>query len=87
MGFEAVDKIDRPAVTIFGSARVREGEPSYEQARDVARRFAERKAQMNAMDFDDLLLNWKRLLIEVPGARESISSTYSKKTASRCCRL
>ena len=42
MGFEAVDKIDRPAVTIFGSARVREGEPSYEQARDVARRFAER---------------------------------------------
>jgi uncharacterized protein (TIGR00730 family) len=42
MGFEAVDKIDRPAVTIFGSARVREGDPSYEQARDVARRFAER---------------------------------------------
>ena len=42
MGFEAVDKIDRPAVTIFGSARVREGEPPYEQARDVARRFAER---------------------------------------------
>jgi uncharacterized protein (TIGR00730 family) len=42
MGFEAVDKIDRPAVTIFGSARVHEGEPPYEQARGVARRFAER---------------------------------------------
>jgi uncharacterized protein (TIGR00730 family) len=41
-GFEAVDKIDRPAVTIFGSARVREGDPTYERARDVARRFAER---------------------------------------------
>ena len=40
-GFEAVDKIDRPAVTIFGSARVRAGEPAYEQARGVARRFAE----------------------------------------------
>jgi uncharacterized protein (TIGR00730 family) len=40
MGFEAVDRIDRPAVTIFGSARVREGDPPYEQARDVARRFA-----------------------------------------------
>ena len=40
-GFEAVDRIDRPAVTIFGSARVREGDRSYEQARDVARRFAE----------------------------------------------
>src|SRR5438876_3015918 len=41
MGFEAVAKIDRPAVTIFGSARVREGEPPYEQARGVARRFAQ----------------------------------------------
>jgi uncharacterized protein (TIGR00730 family) len=40
-GFEAVDRIDRPAVTIFGSARVREGDPPYEQAREVARRFAE----------------------------------------------
>jgi uncharacterized protein (TIGR00730 family) len=42
MGFEAVGEIDRPAVTIFGSARVREGDPPYEQARLVARRFAER---------------------------------------------
>ncbi|MFL6011634.1 MAG: TIGR00730 family Rossman fold protein [Gaiellaceae bacterium] len=40
-GFEAVDKIDRPAVTIFGSARVREDAPVYAQAREVARRFAE----------------------------------------------
>jgi uncharacterized protein (TIGR00730 family) len=42
MGFEAVDEIDRPAVTLFGSARVNEGDPPYEQARDIARRFAER---------------------------------------------
>ena len=41
-GFEAVDKIDRPAVTIFGSARVREDDPSYQTAREAARRFAER---------------------------------------------
>ncbi len=41
-GFEAVDKIDRPAVTIFGSARIREGDPIYEHAREAARRFAER---------------------------------------------
>jgi uncharacterized protein (TIGR00730 family) len=40
-GFEAVDKIDRPAVTIFGSARVDESDPVYEGARNVARRFAE----------------------------------------------
>jgi uncharacterized protein (TIGR00730 family) len=40
-GFEAVDRIDRPAVTIFGSARIREGDPIYERARATARRFAE----------------------------------------------
>jgi uncharacterized protein (TIGR00730 family) len=41
-GFEAIEKIDRPAVTTFGSARVREGHPCYAAARAVGRRFAER---------------------------------------------
>jgi uncharacterized protein (TIGR00730 family) len=41
-GFEAVDKIDRPAVTIFRSARVRTDDPAYINARETARRFAER---------------------------------------------
>jgi len=40
-GFDAVDEIDRPAVSIFGSARVREGAPAYDQARATAKRFAE----------------------------------------------
>ena len=40
-GFEAVARIDRPAVTIFGSARTPPGTKPYENARDVARRFAE----------------------------------------------
>jgi uncharacterized protein (TIGR00730 family) len=40
-GFEAVDRIDRPAVTIFGSARIREGTPVYDDARAAGRRFAE----------------------------------------------
>ena len=40
-GFEAVARIDRPAVTIFGSARTPAGTRPYEQARGVARRFAE----------------------------------------------
>ena len=40
-GFRAVERIDRPAVTVFGSARVREGDAPYDQARAVARRFAE----------------------------------------------
>jgi uncharacterized protein (TIGR00730 family) len=41
-GFEVVDKIDRPAVTIFGSARIREDDPVYQSAREAARRFAQR---------------------------------------------
>jgi uncharacterized protein (TIGR00730 family) len=40
-GFEAVARIDRPAVSIFGSARVREGSPIYADARETARLFAE----------------------------------------------
>jgi uncharacterized protein (TIGR00730 family) len=40
-GFEAVDKIDRPGVTVFGSARVGEDHPTYRTAQDVGRRFAE----------------------------------------------
>jgi len=39
-GFEAVDKIDRPAVSVFGSARVTEGQHFYNLARDVGREFA-----------------------------------------------
>ena len=40
-GFQLVQKIDRPAVSIFGSARVREGSPTYEHARATGRAFAE----------------------------------------------
>jgi uncharacterized protein (TIGR00730 family) len=41
-GFDVVDRIDRPAVTIFGSARIRPDDPVYAQAREAARRFAAR---------------------------------------------
>jgi uncharacterized protein (TIGR00730 family) len=40
-GFQAIEKIDRPAVSIFGSARVLEGTPTYESARATGRVFAE----------------------------------------------
>ena len=40
-GFAAVEQIPDPTVSMFGSARVAEGHPAYESARDVARRFAE----------------------------------------------
>ena len=41
-GFAVIENIRRPAVTTFGSARVREGHPHYESARAVGRAFAER---------------------------------------------
>ena len=40
-GFQAIQKIDRPAVSIFGSARSAEGTPTYEAARTTGRLFAE----------------------------------------------
>jgi uncharacterized protein (TIGR00730 family) len=40
-GFLAVEQIDRPAVSMFGSARVHEGSPPYELARATGRLFAE----------------------------------------------
>jgi uncharacterized protein (TIGR00730 family) len=40
-GFQAVHRIDRPAVSIFGSARVADGSPTYERARATGRAFAE----------------------------------------------
>jgi len=40
-GFQLIQQIDRPAVSIFGSARIAEGSGPYEQARTTARAFAE----------------------------------------------
>jgi uncharacterized protein (TIGR00730 family) len=40
-GFEAVERIGRPGVTIFGSARITEEHPAYRLARETARLFAE----------------------------------------------
>ena len=38
-GFQLIQRIDRPAVSIFGSARVVEGSPVYERAQ-LPRRFS-----------------------------------------------
>ncbi len=40
-GFQLIQKIDRPAVSIFGSARVLEGSDTYEEARATGEAFAE----------------------------------------------
>jgi len=41
LGFDVCAKVNRPAVTIFGSARVDESDPVYGRARETARLFAE----------------------------------------------
>jgi uncharacterized protein (TIGR00730 family) len=41
-GFAEVDRIDRTAVAIFGSARIGEDHPAYAQARETGRLFGER---------------------------------------------
>ena len=40
-GFEAVDRVPRPAVTVFGSARIGRADAAYEQARLCGRLLAE----------------------------------------------
>src|SRR4051812_2692451 len=43
---------------------------------NVMRRYRERKREANAMDFDDLLLNWKLLLDEKPEIAEPLKRKY-----------
>jgi DNA helicase-2/ATP-dependent DNA helicase PcrA len=42
----------------------------------VARRYAERKHELNAMDFDDLLMNWKVLLAEHEPVRRALAGRW-----------
>src|SRR5512136_2208785 len=50
--------------------------PLVEDVLRVARRYAERKHGMNAMDFDDLLLNWKVLLVEHEAVRRLLAERF-----------
>lgn len=43
---------------------------------EVARRYGERKRALHAMDFDDLLLHWQRLLAEFPEVRAELQARY-----------
>jgi uncharacterized protein (TIGR00730 family) len=40
-GFRAVERIDRPAITVFGSARIHEDSEEYAEAREVGRLLAQ----------------------------------------------
>jgi len=50
-------------------------EPLAQQITRVDRLYAERKRERNVMDYDDLLLNWKRLLEE----REEVARIYQEQ--------
>jgi DNA helicase-2/ATP-dependent DNA helicase PcrA len=50
--------------------------PLTEEVLRVARRYAERKHALNAMDFDDLLLNWKILLAEHEPVRRALAARF-----------
>jgi DNA helicase-2/ATP-dependent DNA helicase PcrA len=47
-----------------------------EAIRTVVARYIERKVLSNGMDYDDLLLNWKRLMIEQPGIRRAFAARF-----------
>ncbi|HEY5611691.1 MAG TPA: ATP-dependent helicase, partial [Thermoanaerobaculia bacterium] len=44
--------------------------------REVFRRYAQRKREANAMDFDDLLLNWKILLVQFPDVSTALQAKF-----------
>lgn len=43
---------------------------------ELGRRYAERKKEQNVMDYDDLLVNLRRLLVEHPPVRKKLGATY-----------
>lgn len=47
-----------------------------EPIRDAFHLYQSRKLEMGLMDFDDLLLNWKRLLVEFPEIRQNLSGRF-----------
>ncbi|MGA7991529.1 MAG: ATP-dependent helicase [Thermoanaerobaculia bacterium] len=50
--------------------------PQLDAIRTVVHRYLERKVQANGMDYDDLLLNWKRLMLERPEIRRAFGLRF-----------
>ncbi len=65
---------DRPVADVIAS-RHPHFEPLTRQIERVDTLFMERKRARNVMDYDDLLLNWKRLLME----KEEIAKLYAEQ--------
>lgn len=65
---------DQPVAETI-SRRYPHFEPLAEQIKRVDTIYMERKRERNVMDYDDLLLNWKRLLME----REEVAKIYTEQ--------
>lgn len=65
---------DRPIEDVV-ARRYPHFEPLAQQLKRVDMIYMERKRERNVMDYDDLLLNWKRLLMEKP----DIAAIYSEQ--------
>ncbi len=50
--------------------------PQLDAIRTVVHRYLERKVLANGMDYDDLLLNWKRLMLERPEIRRAFGARF-----------
>ncbi|HQR47005.1 MAG TPA: ATP-dependent helicase [Thermoanaerobaculia bacterium] len=50
--------------------------PQIDAIRAVVERYRERKVAANGMDYDDLLLNWRRLLVERPEVRRVVALRF-----------
>jgi DNA helicase-2/ATP-dependent DNA helicase PcrA len=47
-----------------------------EEIAAVAARYSKRKMELNMMDFDDLLFNWRELLLKFPDVREAYAGRF-----------
>jgi DNA helicase-2/ATP-dependent DNA helicase PcrA len=50
--------------------------PQLDEIRAVVHRYLERKVLSNGMDYDDLLLNWKRVMLERPEIRRAFGLRF-----------
>ncbi|HEY0840497.1 MAG TPA: ATP-dependent helicase, partial [Vulgatibacter sp.] len=67
--------LQRPLAEIVVS-RKPQFDPLVEAIERVVQRYAERKLELNVMDFDDLLVQWKRLLDQHPPVRKALQDRF-----------
>ncbi|HWV36894.1 MAG TPA: ATP-dependent helicase [Vulgatibacter sp.] len=67
--------LQRPLAEVIARRKPQFG-PLTEAIERVAERYAERKLELDVMDFDDLLVQWKRLLDRHPPVRKALQDRF-----------